>query len=450
MKDSLSVCIIAKNEENNLERCIRSISNIADEIVVVDTGSTDNTIEVAKKLGANVYFHKWNNSFSEAKNAALDKCNMNWVFVIDADEALEKGHEKYLKELLKNDNIEAFHMRLNNIIGSEIINENPTLRIFRNRKEYRYKSKLHEQIYSSIEDFAGEKAFANTDLILNHYGYDHNVVDMEKKIRRNINILNTYSKEEKDALYYFGLGNEYMKISELEKAKEAFEKAIDMKDEKQGIRPYLAITLSQVCYSLGKNNTALNYISRFLKEFTDFRDLYFLKAVCNNELMKYSKSFIALNMFKSIPIIKEKYPSFKFDYTNDINGLLNILQGLRIFHEKNLLTTVITVNNKDSKYTDVIRSINEISDDVILVNLSRYKEVEEQGYELGATVYNYSGASKEEIENKVFNNAKGKFILYLNENRVVNRNEAISIIKGIDNNQFNIDEFKIIKSKEVK
>lgn len=432
MEGSLSICIIAKNEEYNLKRCIGSVSDIADEIVLVDTGSTDNTISLAEKLGASVFTHKWNNDFAEAKNVALDYCTKDWVFVIDADEELEKGHSKALKNLLKETKKEAIHMRLNNIIGNEVINENPTLRIFKNRKEYRYSSKLHEQIYSSIEKVVGENGFENTDFILNHYGYDHNVVDMSKKIKRNIDILSSYSEDEKDQLYYFALGSEYMKINGRESAKEVFEKALYMEDKKQGIRPYLAVTLSQVCYSLGKNNTALKYIDKFLKEFPDFRDLYFLKAVCNNELMKYSESYIALNLFNSIPIIKGKYPSFNFDKTNDIKFLLSAIQKFRIIVQKDLLSIVVIVNDKNSKYKEVVKNINEISNDVIVINQSLHKEVEKEAFELGANLYNFYG-DKEEINNKVLDVAKNKYILYLDENEVWDYKQKVDFINDLRN-----------------
>jgi len=69
----LSLCMIVKNEENNLLRCLKSVKEIVDEMVIVDTGSTDRTVEIAEGFGANVYYYKWNNDFSAARNFAMDK-----------------------------------------------------------------------------------------------------------------------------------------------------------------------------------------------------------------------------------------------------------------------------------------------------------------------------------------------------------------------------------------
>ena len=101
----ISACMIAKNEEKNIARCINSYKSIVDEIVVIDTGSTDRTIEIAQDLGAVVYNYRWNNDFAAAKNYALSKVNGDWAIVLDADEYFEQAQvgmlRSYLQKLLK-------------------------------------------------------------------------------------------------------------------------------------------------------------------------------------------------------------------------------------------------------------------------------------------------------------------------------------------------------------
>ena len=85
---TLSVCMIVKDEEETLPICLKSIKDIADEIIVVDTGSKDKTVEVAKSFGAKVYFFKWINDFSAARNESLKYATSDWLLVLDADEYL--------------------------------------------------------------------------------------------------------------------------------------------------------------------------------------------------------------------------------------------------------------------------------------------------------------------------------------------------------------------------
>lgn len=105
MGNTLSVCIITKNEEKNISRCLESIKNIADEIIVVDTGSTDKTVEIANKYESKVSFHKWNNDFSDARNASIKKATKDWILFLDADEELPKEEGIKLKELINNSNL---------------------------------------------------------------------------------------------------------------------------------------------------------------------------------------------------------------------------------------------------------------------------------------------------------------------------------------------------------
>ena len=86
----ISLCMIAKNEENYLEKCLNNIKNSVDEIIIVDTGSNDKTMEIAKKFTNKVYNFRWNNDFSEARNFSLKKAAKDWILMLDADESIKK------------------------------------------------------------------------------------------------------------------------------------------------------------------------------------------------------------------------------------------------------------------------------------------------------------------------------------------------------------------------
>jgi len=107
LKSHISVCLITKDEEENIERCLRSVKGIADEIIVVDTGSTDQTVDIARRYTDKVYFHPWEGSFSKARNQALTYATCDWIFIIDADEELVKEDIPRLREALQDSTIDA-------------------------------------------------------------------------------------------------------------------------------------------------------------------------------------------------------------------------------------------------------------------------------------------------------------------------------------------------------
>jgi len=83
MKNEVSLCMIVKNEETYLPRCLSSIKDIVDEIIIIDTGSSDRTIEIAKSFGAQVHYFQWNNNFGEARNESLKYATKDWILILD-------------------------------------------------------------------------------------------------------------------------------------------------------------------------------------------------------------------------------------------------------------------------------------------------------------------------------------------------------------------------------
>src|SRR3989344_3837469 len=105
---TISLCMIARNEELYLEQCLNSVKDLADEIIIVDTGSTDKTKEIAKKFGAKVFDFKWVDDFSAARNESLKHAAKDWILVLDADETLDEKGKKAIKELAKGKDNDAY------------------------------------------------------------------------------------------------------------------------------------------------------------------------------------------------------------------------------------------------------------------------------------------------------------------------------------------------------
>ena len=117
----LTVTIITFNEEKNIKRCLSSVKGLADEIILVDSGSTDKTLEIAEGFGAKIYKRKFDSDFSAQKNYAASKANGEWLFSLDADEIVPDALAKEIKEAIKNDKYDGYLVgRRNHILGKEI------------------------------------------------------------------------------------------------------------------------------------------------------------------------------------------------------------------------------------------------------------------------------------------------------------------------------------------
>lgn len=184
----LSACLMVKDEEKNLERCLRSIQGVVDEIVVVDTGSKDRTIEIARSFGAVIYERPWENDFSKHRNQTIDYATGEWVFIIDADEELffakgwsKESLKKYLGEIPKE--YTAAGLLLKDIQKGVVSMEFNTTRIFR-------KGTVHyEGIVHNTPQIAGKEAVLCEFAYLQHYGYDLTPEQKRTKYQRTNTLL---------------------------------------------------------------------------------------------------------------------------------------------------------------------------------------------------------------------------------------------------------------------
>ena len=215
----LSACVITKNEEENIGTWLASMKKIADEMIVVDTGSTDRTVEMAKEAGARVFHHAWQNDFAAAKNAALEKAEGDWILFLDADEYFSPQTLPKVRPLLEK--VEASPKPIVGVIcrlinidkdqGNRFMGAIFQLRIFRNSRDLRYEGKIHEHIVDVRRE--EHEMFATPKLVIFHTGYSLHLV--RKKLERNLDFLR--QKEEAqgesvdDALHYmdcyYGLGD---------------------------------------------------------------------------------------------------------------------------------------------------------------------------------------------------------------------------------------------------
>lgn len=209
----ISACSIVKNEEKNIARSIESYRRVVDEIIIVDTGSTDNTVAICEKLGAKVLHYEWNNDFAAAKNLALEHATGDWIIFLDADEwfvptLVDDRLINVIKEAKRksNDQIEALRVMLVNVEEKDlkVTSKTSIARIFKNNKSIRYVGSIHEEIRNEGRVLTSAKL---DELEVYHSGYTHE--KMEDKSKRNLALLyDKYNKGEAEDNIYFYLCRE--------------------------------------------------------------------------------------------------------------------------------------------------------------------------------------------------------------------------------------------------
>jgi tetratricopeptide (TPR) repeat protein len=276
----LSLCMIVKDEEEALPRCLESVRGVVDEIVVVDTGSTDRTVAIAESFGARVVHEPWTGDFAHHRNTSLDAATGDWILVLDADEELVGGEA--LRPLLNDPDMEGYSLREVNFIGDEAGLDavvNAAFRVFRNRERYRYDGALHEQIQAKVDPDGGVcTRFVSVEI--NHYGYLDPTTEARDKKDRNMRIvMGEVRRKPTDAFTLFNAGVEFQRIGDFRTALDYFTRAFS---HLQNMRQYFASLLVRNIVAslkqLERYDEALEVVADALDAYPDFTDLHYLEG----------------------------------------------------------------------------------------------------------------------------------------------------------------------------
>ncbi len=263
---TLSVCIIVKNEADLLGRCLDSIKFAADELVVVDTGSTDNTVDIAKSKGAKVICTQWRDDFAWARNISIQNATGSWILWLDADDIVPQESIRVFQKLKleKPDCVFAFTVRNQRPgnTGSEFVQA----RMFPNRPDIFFERRIHEQIMPSVLRI-GMKMLSR-DAVIEHHGYA-DPATMKKKALRNIALLILdCSDTEPDSVTTVEIADSYQLIEDLDKAKIWYEKTLSIPDCEK-VTPSIAgqahLGLGNIYNSQGNYSLAISHLQKALK-----------------------------------------------------------------------------------------------------------------------------------------------------------------------------------------
>ena len=288
---TLSLCMIVRDEEEMLPRCLAAVAPAVNEIVIVDTGSTDRTIEIAREFGAKVIEREWTGSFSDARNVSFEAATGDWIIYLDADEVLVTEDVQSLRALTGRVWREAFYLVETNFTGE--LSEggavtNNALRVFRNRPHYRFEGRLHEQIAQHLPSYAVGRLELSA-VRIDHFGYLGTVRDAKGKSRRNLELLKAQQAESApSAFLHFNLGTEYAAIGEQGRALAEFGHAWTLVqangEEANDYVPALLQRLVTALRHCGRAEEAIGCARDGLERFPGFTDLVYSQALASISL----------------------------------------------------------------------------------------------------------------------------------------------------------------------
>jgi FkbM family methyltransferase len=269
----LSACLIVKNEEANLADCLRCVVNVADELIVVDTGSQDRTKEISREFGARVFDFPWVDSFSAARNECLRHAKGEWIFWLDADDRLDAQNQERLRDLAdqlrtnpsgansaanpQQSPFDAFVMTCRCLSGRDdgTITEVQHLRLFRNHPQIRWEHRIHEQILPAVRRMGGVPRF--TDVVVEHVGY----VDPDLRIRkreRDLRLLQLeYAEQPNHPFTLFNLGMTYLDLQRASEALPLLQQSLDQSAPADSIVRKLYYMIVQCYRQMGQKEYAL-------------------------------------------------------------------------------------------------------------------------------------------------------------------------------------------------
>ena len=195
---TVSACMIVKDEEELLAQCLESIRSWVDEIIVVDTGSTDRTVEIAQSYGARVFFQPWKGDFSRPRNLSLSKATGDWIFIIDADEEFVQDDISLIRQVMAQDKFRLISINVYNTKKEtgECTSFLPSYRLYKREAGFYYDGIVHNQLKYDPDEPA-----LRVGIRLKHYGYSLSPQKMKKKIARSRELLERQLAEHPDDAY---------------------------------------------------------------------------------------------------------------------------------------------------------------------------------------------------------------------------------------------------------
>lgn len=435
----LSIVMMVKNEEKYLDKTLSSLqslmNDIDSELIILDTGSTDNTVDIAKKYTEKVYFSKWSNNFSDMRNISISYASGEWILVLDADEELT-NYEK-LKIFFESDIHHKYNsasIELKNIFTEDggVYNLASILRLFRNEEDFKFIGSIHEQpkykvpIYNDIASFI-------------HYGYmfkDESIRQL--KIKRNGEILlNQIDKTPNDAYTNYQLGKNYLISSKKHDAIFYIEKAYALYNKRGRVPIYVTSDLIKLYIDTNSFTKSEKMCLDYIKYDKNNIDIYYYLGEIQRKIGKYKDS---IKSYEKYLYLLENYNISTQSKNIDCNC------DTKLYKNRCEIIIIGLYYNLEN-YEEVIKRVSKLSVKYIksiyytiissLYKLNKINEIKE--------LYNKISENKSE-RNKFFNELEK----VLREARFEYKEKLYEVFSNIDDNYGVLNKIRITGKIDVK
>ncbi|PRA03629.1 MULTISPECIES: glycosyltransferase family 2 protein [unclassified Paenibacillus] len=311
----ISLCMIVKDEAGSLQRCLNAVRNVVDEIIIVDTGSVDNTIEIARLHGAVVIRTEWNGDFSEARNLSLAAATKPWILVLDADEVWVQTPQmkEELVQLLaaSRDDVWGYWLQVTSLLGvsGEERVTDAVCRLFRNDPRIAFQGRIHEEIASSIMALAPQGVL-HSGLEVIHYGYLEQAITAKNKGARNMQLIRSALNQEVDQPeLLYALATEWFQQAKYDEALRLLQPLLAQLMPECGYHSDLVLKTAYAWREIGSPERALAVVEAWAPVYEDFPDLLELGAVLELDQGREDVALDWLNQAKSAASTASRYTS---------------------------------------------------------------------------------------------------------------------------------------------
>jgi glycosyltransferase involved in cell wall biosynthesis len=289
MMKTIALCMIVKNEQEYLRRCLESVKDKVHQIIIVDTGSTDDTISIAKEYTSDIFEIEWTNDFSAARNESIKHAKTDYILVLDADEYLDEN-----SNLIEEIECEAdyYFTKIYNVMSSDRGLTHLAIRIFANNKGLHYSNRLHEHLNTMEQKDKLKAAYAKMTIF--HTGYTDEMIESREKANRNLPLMLKEVEENPTFYNLFNMGRTYMWVGEHEKAIKYLQEAYPLSKELT-IAPELISTLCKSLGELKRYEEALIILKDATTIYPDEVDLIHLQALFYMEINYYKDAIAKMN-----------------------------------------------------------------------------------------------------------------------------------------------------------
>jgi glycosyltransferase involved in cell wall biosynthesis len=283
MQSLIGLAMIVKNEQANLTRCLESVKKQVHEMIIVDTGSTDKTVEIARQYSAKVFNYPWNDDFSAARNYAISQLTSSWVLILDADEVLDCticGLETLLTEYPK---AAAFYLPFYQTVpDDESLDRFPALRLFRRKPNCQFRGLVHEE----LQMLDPQKTQFVTGPVIKHIS--QSIKETDSKHSRNLVLLQkTAASDQDNYRFNYFLGLELFNLGRFQEALAYFKKAAALSENGTLLRTAIIRYLIRCLNALNQSAEAIGVCIKETKNYSGYSDLYYEGGVIFEQKQEY-------------------------------------------------------------------------------------------------------------------------------------------------------------------